>query len=701
MPHAASGVEKVRSKADSVMMKFFENCDYFGSFVDSYRASVYVKGGSSVVKKNMLFRFAPDFLYMERDVFFEALVEKYYRAPRYFSGRITALSSPKANVDDVEERLMQFLEVNIYRPGVINDEIRLPEPAGGFRYYRFEYLGRADTLGLTVHRIGVKPKMRSEHLVSGVYYIVDGLWNVLRTDLRGRREFAAFRVVADYSPFGDSFTLPESVEAFFDSGILGNRTESRYSAWFRYVDVEPKRPEWESGRSYDLSGYFVDGRDSVLITGDDKFWSLERPVLLSDSEAALAETGRRRDSMRVKGGFWGALNGVSRGIFTPRRFHYYDSQMFYSGLINPLELSYSRTDGWIYRQQFGYSRVFGNGHELLFNPAVGIVTGRREVYFGIPVRWVFQPRRFGEFSFNVENRSQTYDAKTAEMLNDVLKRDSIRFEDLKIDYYHHLRMSAGVRFEPLNGLIVGTGVNMSRYIPVKKRGAGRILFDGGDDLDDLVNSEYRNFSVMLGVVWTPCQYYRIDGGIKRYAGSRLPTFTVEFTKGARFLNSNSDFSKVEMDVHHQVRTGLMSSFRYFAGCGRFFTSGSAFFTNFDRFRKRIIPQSWGDPAGGVFNLLAGQWYDASQRYVQGHVMYEYPCTLLRPFRGVTKDVVKERVFLSGLYTPALPGYVECGYGIGNFIGNVAVFVSFAGYGYDSAGVKFAFELGTNRRPAGF
>jgi hypothetical protein len=74
-------------------------------------------------------------------------------------------------------------------------------------------------------------------------------------------------------------------------------------------------------------------------------------------------------------------------------------------------------------------------------------------------------------------------------------------------------------------------------------------------------------------------------------------------------------------------------------------------------------------------------------------MYEFPCVFLRLFRGVTKDILKERLYFSQLYTPALPSYTELGYGIGNFIGNAGIFVAFKQSNYDAIGVKFSFELG--------
>ncbi|MDR1371972.1 MAG: DUF5686 family protein [Dysgonamonadaceae bacterium] len=687
--------ENAVSKADSIMLKFFDSSEYFDQYIDEYFATVYIKGGNDVVNKNFLYHFAPDFLYMEREVFLEALVEKHYRAPYFYSSNIKALSNTRAGTGNIEERLMQFLQINIYNPRLINNEIRLPEKDGAFRYYRFEYLSETDTLGYKVHQIAVAPKILSKQLISGIYYIVDGLNTVIRADFTGKREFARFRITTDYYSPGDNFPLPSRVEISFSTDILGNKTENHYSAFFDYTEIVYHKTESTEKQTYNLSSYFGKEADSAFVITDDAYWEKHRPVPLTAEESAQTAEQRHTDSISQHRNLFRKFNNIAKGIFVPRRFKYYNSQIKYSGIINPLELSYSKLDGLVYWQQFSYLKTFANGHELQFSPSVGLLFQRSQAYFRTPVRWLFQPRRFGEFYFNFENRNQTYGYKTVEMLNEALSQDSISFEDLNLDYFNHFKMSMETKFEIANGLIMRGGANIDRYIPVKKDDVTETPLESSEkagNVEDLVNDEYRTFSPMLGLEWTPGQYYRIEGKNKRYIGSRFPTVNVEFAWSAKILDSKSDFSKLEIDIQQKIQTGLMSSFQYFVGAGWFLNTGSTYFSNFNRFRKHNFPQSWGDPIGGVFHLLGGQWYDASQEYVQAHIMYDYPCTVLSPFRRVTKDIVKERVYLSQLYTPSRTNYSELGCGVGNFAGNIAVFVSFRHFHYESIGVKFAFEL---------
>lgn len=694
---AQAEAQKAYNKADSIFLKVFENKDFFGNFIDEYYANVYVRGSSNIKKKNFLYRYAPDFLYLDKDgknSIVESLVKVHYKAPEFFSQQIVVINNSQANSNEIEERLKRFLQVNFYNPGAINDEIRLPRVEDAFRYYRFEYLSQKDTLGYIIHRIKVIPKVRSLQLVSGEYFIVDGTWIIFRIDLNGKTDFAKFRVSTEFGIEGKEFLLPLKTEVFFNTSLLGNKTENHYIASFDYTlvrEFEPKsRPP---AINYDLSEYFHETMDDLPYIADEKFWEEKRTIPLLPEEENLIKTNNDSTRTKVRKN---RPENLIKGIFTPKRFNYNNSQMRYSGVLNPLKLAYSKWDGWVYWQQFRYSKKFENGRELQFSPNVGFLFQRKQAYFRTPIKWSFQPRRFGEFYFNFGNRNQTYNSSTVEMINETIERDSIRFEDLNLDYFHHLVMNLEAKYEVANGLIIRGGINYDWYIPIKKENTKNVTLRSStdEDFNDLINDKYKIFTPMIGLIWTPHQYYRINGKRKEYVRSDFPTFSIEYVWGVNgFLESNSNYTKVEADIQQKIKTGLMSSFQYYIGAGKFVNTRSLYFANFNYFQKRNFPQAWDDPIGGVFHLLSNQWYDASNKYLQAHIMYEFSCTLLRPFRGITKDILKERLYASQLYTPSRTFYSEIGYGIGNFIGNAGIFVSFSHLKYEAVGVKFAFELG--------
>ena len=689
------------NKADSILLKLFAGQDYYGKFVSEFDADIYIKGNSSVKKKNSLYRYAPDYLYLDKkgkNTFAEMILNLHFKQPDHFSHRIVAAKGAKVNITDIRERVIQLLNNNTYNPQIVDGQILLPWTKGATKYYRYEYIAQKDTLNRIIHQIKVTPKVRSLHLVFGTFSVVDGLWIISDYHIRGKWEFARFEISTEFGLTGNTFIMPLKTDIFFKTELLGNVTESNYSVLFNYTSIERRPLEQvpQEPVNYDLSDYFQSSSDSIPFVEDKTFWEENRKISLTPEEKAhlISLDSINTNSQKDPGT---KRFNIPKGIISPSRFDYNNSKMSYSGLLNPSKLGYSKWDGLVYWQQFRLLKRYETGQEIRFDPNLGFLFQRKQVYFNTPVRWMFEPCKFGEIAFNFGNRNQTYSSKLIDLITEEIP-DSIRFEDFNLDYFRHFKMSLEGKYEIRNGLVFKGGAYYDWYIPVKKQNdeQRRLQTNPGidEDVQDLIGNNYKVFAPMIGFVWTPHQYYRFNGKRKEYLGSQFPTFSAEYAWGIKkFLGSNSNYSKIEADIQQRIPTGLMSSFQYYIAAGRFLKTKSVYFANFNYFQRRNFPQSWDDPIGGVFHLLGRDWYDASDSYIQAHFMYEFSATFLRLFRGVSKDVLKERLYVSQLYTPARTSYTEVGYGIGNFIGNAGVFVSFNHLAYESVGVKFAFELG--------
>jgi hypothetical protein len=692
-----------RNKADSIIVEVLKYRDLYGEYIREYNAQVYIKGNTQVKKKNRLSKYAPDFLYWNKkgnNTFVESIVDVHFTAPNHFTQQIKALNGDRLNADDIQERLMQFLNVNIYNPTIFDDQVLLPGVKDAFRYYRFEYVGFVDTLGQTIHQIEVIPKIKSQKLISGYFYIVDESWTISRFDITGKWGLFDFRIETEFGWQQPDFLLPLNSAVTFHLNVLGNETVNRYFSRFAYQTIQKQdkknRPE---PVNYDLSNYFNIRTDSIPIIKDSLFWAKNRPVPLSPYEKSLLgnETTEQSsaDSISLDRQLW----NFSKGWVIPKKFAYNDTHFTYSGLLNPLKLAYSKLDGVLYWQQFKIHRHYTNGRELRFTPNLGILFQKQEVYFSTPTSWLFAPEKFGEIYFTFGNRNQSYNSTIIDQINQAVP-DSIHFDDFDLEYYRHFQSNIEAKYELANGLLLYGGISSDWYIPVKEKKQGTLKSVSDDDIDDsdvldIVQNQYRTFAPVIGLRWTPRQFYRINGKRKEYLNSRFPTFFVEYTRGLKgVLKSNSDYERIEIDVQQKIPLGLMRSVHYYAGTGWFTRTKAVYFADFDNFQRQNIPQSWNDPIGGMFHLLSGDWYNASNSYVQAHLMYESPFTLFRLFRHITTDIVSERLYVSQLYIPKkLPCYTEIGYGVGNFFGNAAVFISFNRGRYESVGTRFAFELG--------
>lgn len=697
---SALSAKDVYNKADSIIVNVLANRDFYGKYIEEYDATAYIKGNSSVKKKNILYRYAPVFLYLdtkEDHTFVESIVRVHFDAPNHFTQQFRAINGSKINADDIRERVMQFLNVNVYNTALFNNHILFPGMKEVFKYYRFEYISQADTLDRRIHQIRVIPKTSGPQLISGFLYVTDDLWTIFRFDLEGKLDFSKFRVETEFGLSEKDFLLPLKTQVSFHLNLLGNEVTSHYFSSFRYDYIQKRN--WDERTNvinYDLSVYFNRLTDSLPVGKDEKFWAENRPVALTPYEESLIKVNTSKPQPKA---FHNLLQNswfFSQGIGIPKRFNYNNRYMSYSGLFNPLKLAYSKMDGIVYWQEFRYRKTNQAEQELQFNPNVGFLFQRKQIYFTIPVRWLFQPRKMGELEFIFRNRNHAYNSTIIDMIEKEIP-DTIRFSDFNLKYYHHYSFGLEGKYEILNGLLFRAGANYDWYVPIKSKSGVTIRsdIDLTNDVTDLVADQYRVFLPSLALIWTPRQFYRINGKKKEYLGSHFPTFSLECSWGIKGIGeSNSNYTQLEADLQQKIPVGLMSAFQYYIGAGKFLKSHSIYFADFDLFQKNNFPKSWDDPIGGVFHLLSGEWYNASRSYAQAHLMYEFPCTVSRLFlRNIGKDILKERISFSQLYMPLLPSYTEIGYGIGNFIGNIDIFASFQKGKYESFGVRFAFELG--------
>lgn len=678
--------------ADAIMREVIKYAESYGEYVSEYDAQIYVKRVSRILKKNILTRLAPDFFFINQKkdkAIIEVIAKVHYQAPNLFSHEVKAISGSVQNIQEAEERAMRFLNFNIYNSTSFNNEVLMPVSKSAFKYYRFSFLSEKDTLGVKILTIKIEPRINSQRLIKGTISVIPGPWIISNADFSGRWNFSNFRVNTDFGISGEEFLLPIEADLFFKIDLLGNHVENYYVTKTKYTSV--KKYDDKSNRNrldYDLTDYFNVSLDTLPVIKDSVFWSENRPVSLTSSEELIyKKTKQTIDTLNLKHSPW----NLTKNIVSSKEFDFMNSDFQYSGLINPLKLSYSDLDGLVYWQQLKLHRDFRSGRVFAFEPDVGFVFRRKEVFFSIPVSWLYQPRYMGEVSLSLGNSNNAYNSNVIDKINDSLKDSTFNFDDLNLDYYKHYYLSLRNNYELFNGFLSNIGVDYHLYQPVSDAPKEGIEFEM---LEMLTNDEYVSFAPVVGFTYTPHQYYKYVGKRKQYVGSRYPTFSIEYARGiSGILKSNSDYERIEADVQQLIPLDLFRSIRYYVGGGVFTNAKSVYFADFTKFSKRNFPPAWNDHIGGVFHLLDSKWYNASNAYAQAHFMYDSPHILLHFFRKISREILRERIYVGQLYLPALPCYTEIGYAIGNHIFSAGIFSGLERGKFDSFGVRFNFELG--------
>ena len=222
-------------------------------------------------------------------------------------------------------------------------------------------------------------------------------------------------------------------------------------------------------------------------------------------------------------------------------------------------------------------------------------------------------------------------------------------------------------------------------------GAGLNLSTEG--LQANIRPEYNSFAPRIRLEWTPGQYYYMNGKQKVNLKSRFPTFILDYERGLRnVFKSTGVYERIEFDMQHHIRTGLLANLYYRFGVGLFTNQEETYFVDFVNFRRNNLPEGWNDEIGGVFQALDGQWYNASPYYVRAHVSYEAPFLIMRHLIKYTNHIQNERLYLNMLTMDNLGPYFEVGYGIGTFVFDMGLFVSLEKFNKVGFGYKFTFEL---------
>lgn len=685
-----SGKSRDHYLADSIMKKVIENAAGYEHLVSEYEAQVYIKGFSEVLKSNLLFRFAPAILPVDRkhkQVIYELVSDLKYTAPNHFVHKFEAVNGNVMPNHMRQNEILNFLNTNIYAPTAYNDEIILPLAKDAFKVYKFTLEGVQDTSGYKIYKIRFDPRQWSQKLMCGYLYVLDGLWSVDKIDANGRLDFAEFNVVMDFGRAFNHYFLLQRLDVFLRYRVLGNAIVTNYTASFNYKDVKWRQPNEKIKRSYDLSNYYSLSSDTIPIVRDTAYWNSKRVEPLSSEEKKTYELVKES---RTKVDSLNYLK-LTEKLVSTMNFNHQSTRMKYSGILNPFKLGYSGSDGVSYKQQFRLSKTFDDDRTIRFRPEVGFVFKRKEVFYKIYTEWLYSPKRRGYLTLLLANGNQGYSSEVTDRIKEIARDSSFTFESLNITYYRDYYVELRNTIELLNGLNVGLGLSYHFRKPAHPMDPNQV----GGEISSLLNKVYGDFIPIFNVKYTPGQYYRMDGNRKEYVRSDYPTIEFEYARGIpNILGSKGNYERLELEIQQKIPLGMLRCLNYRIGGGFFTSQKSVYFANFAYFARRNFPESWDDEIGGVFQLLERDWYNASASYAQAHVMYESPFVLLQLLKKdiATKYVFSERIYFSQLYSPVLPSYTELGYGIGNHLFNIGAFISFEKTKYHSVGLKFAFEL---------
>ena len=698
-------------RADSIVARMHRAAERHINSVEEYRADVYVKAQLDIIKKNSGFRFIPGLFKVPKDVnrfIVETFSELHFSAPDVYDRKIRAYTGTLGQIRGVPG-INAYLNADIYKPYIVEGKLLSPLAPDSRKHYRYVVDSvSCDEAGRLQYHVRFIPRNKSYQLVEGDMTVTEGAWSVREMSFTGRSELLSFECAIKMGEVGapDEY-LPVENKVYATFSFAFNKLEGYYESYVKYHEVKEREEEGPVRKEYtslDLTSTRLLQLDTTAYTTDFTSFDSLRPVALSASETAIYERYNRRlaaDSARnelVVKPQHNTWQEMADFVFTDNRWNLNKNvSLRNSAVINPLLFSYSKSSGASYRQDLIVNTTLPNAQSVGVNGQIGYNFKYKEFYWSAGAEYQYWPEHLGKFQFEIGNGNRITNSDVIDAIKEIPTDSTINFDELNLETFTDLYFTLNNEFEITNGLTLGVGVVYHHRTPAERSDDSfrqiTLPEDITSGLQENLRPHYNSFAPRVRLQWTPEQYYYMDGRQKNNLYSRYPTFILEYERGIKdIFNSTGKYERIEFDLQHHLRMGLLSNLYYRFGFGTFTLRSETYFADFENFKKSNIPEGWNDEIGGVFQALSSEWYNASPYYVRGHLCYESPFLLLLHFIKYTNHVRHERLYLNALTMKRLGPYFEFGYGIGTFVFDMGLFLSLEDFDSVGFGYKFTFEL---------
>lgn len=676
---------------------------FYEKIVNDYRADLYIKGKLNIRKKNFMFRYLPKMFRMQkgvREYLMESYSDLHFTAPDIYDQKVIAGYGTVFS-GGFQATMLEYFHVNVYSATLLYDRLLSPLAKNGKKYYRYQIdtiMGGQDNLHYKIRFI---PKTKSDQLVGGYMIVSSDVWSVREIRFSGRSELLTFENLIKMGEVGDDNEfLPVRYEFKVRFNFVGNVVDGSYLASLDYSSIELKEKSKyrKEKKKLNLTESYTLRCDTNSLYLDSAYFASLRPIELMDDEKKLYEDyAFRKDTTALKPPskrrvFWGEIGDFLLSDLNVDLSRI--GSVKCSPIINPLLLSYSGSNGFSWRQDFKYNRLFSGDKLLRIVPRIGYNFTRKEFYWSANADFDYWPQKRGAIHVSFGNGNRIYSSDVLDELK-AMPDSTFDFDQIHLDYFKDLYFNFRHSIEVVNGLELSVGFSAHRRTAVEK--SRFVVLNSSlplaSDFLDKFKDTYISFAPRVRVEWTPCLYYYMNGKRKINLRSAYPTFSVDYERGIKgVFKSTGQYERIEFDLQHHVQLGLMRNIYYRFGFGAFTNQEQLYFVDFANLARSNLPIGWNDDIGGVFQLLDGRWYNSSRKYVRAHFTYEAPFLFLRHLMKYTRYVQNERLYVNTLFVPHLNPYLEIGYGIGTHIFDVGVFVSSENWKYTEVGCKFTFEL---------
>jgi hypothetical protein len=552
--------------------------------------------------------------------------------------------------------LLDFMTPNIYNMAFYDGHVLSPFNKWNRHYYHFSQIRLMN--GAT--RLDFRPKLYNTQLLNGYAVVETETGRILRTVLNGEFDMITFRTEITQSEDEGRELMPAKCNTAATFRFMGNRVSVLFNAFYNCPTNLSDSINSISSRE------MMDSIRPVPLNRLDKqiYETYDREHAAADSIAAL-------DTIPHKTNFWKKIfwDTIGETLVTPIDAEARNASFRIYPIINPLYADYSPTKGFRYKMKLRTTFRFSDHRYLNIEPTIGYNFKQSQLYFNIPIRMVYNPKRNGYAEIIYGNGNRIYNSTVIEEINEA-HLDTIDFSNTHMDEFrdNYLRLFNNIMI--FDWLDIETGI----FVHQRKSVVPEMMRQYG------VPEEYRSFAPTIGIKLQPWL-------------NKGPLFSFDWEESIKGVNqSNLEYTRWEFDAQWKYKIPGLRVLNMRFGTGLYTSKSTEYFLDFSNFHDENLPEGWNDDWSGNFQLLGGREYNESKYYIRTNVSYESPLLLATWIPYLGKYIEKERFYISGVLLERSRPYYEIGYGFTNRYISAGAFASFRNTKFEEFGVKFDFEL---------
>ncbi len=611
---------------------------------------------------------------IEKGIFYlsETVSEINFEQPKSFQEKVLA---SKISGDTAGFSYNRANWINFYRnkPFTANGlEFVSPIAQNSMDYYRFSLEGSTQEGDLLVHKIEIIPKNNNSVAFKGFIYIVDETWRIHSVEAYVPKgnvpAFDSINIRQIYTPVTNNpkgVWLSLSLTFYFKLGIMGAR--GYYHALTSDYELNPTfPPNFFGGKVYE----FTDGANRQK----ENAWEALRPIPLTTAEIEdyKFKTTLQANTAKpaVKDSILEVRNKVKLRhiLFLGVRLEnpFAKKSWRISSLIETI--NFNTVEGFVVHPFITYEKTFANHTRLTLTPTVryGFSNGRFQAKG--QASYLYAPKHLGLLEVEGGKYISQYN-ETNPIFPPINTFYTIFIEQNFMKIYEKTFAKIKHEYELVNGLkwtLSGEWAdrcNLENIIiePIVRNKNSEFTPNLPAHIEagkrENVFNNHQTFTAEAQLSFTPAQKYLARPESKIIQGSRLPTFTLRYTRGML----QSDFDALRFQVRDTWDWGVFGDGGFAVEAGKFLNNRTVFFADFQHFRgNQVLVVQNGSTA---FQLLDYYTFSQTKDYVQVHWKHDFKGWLTNKISFLKKNQTSLVLGVNYLYTDLSGNYVEAGIGI--------------------------------------